>query len=138
MDNIEKLYEVIKKKDDVEIKDVIKDIIIIDGAIVEESSYEYKNDVYEKILKEYQKELHELTYHKIKSIVDFKVDEFIDSDIKSINTKLGNLKNMLIRIAGIKLYTDKKIECLLKELNNSEEVEKIFLEIDSILVEHIK
>lgn len=141
MNNIEKLYENIKGRDDENIREILKNIIIIDGAIVQDGNLKYKKETLVKIEQKYKKELEDLSYHKLKKIVEDKTDEFVESDIKAINTELGNLKNMLIRILGTKMYTNNKIEEIknkIKKENDTERISELYLELDEVLVEHIK
>lgn len=140
MKNIDTLYEKIKKKEDEKIKNILKDIIVIDGAIVQETNLEYKKNICITLEEKYKKELENLMYHKVKDIVDTKTDMYVDSEIKTINTKLGNLKNMLIRIIGTKMYTNNKvieIEEKLKKQNNPKQIYELYLELDDILISHI-
>ena len=140
MKNIDTLYEKIKNKKDEMIKDTLKDIIIIDGAIVQDTNLEYKKNICVTLEEKYKNELEELMYHKVKDIVDTKTDKYVESSIKTINTKLGNLKNMLIRIIGTKMYTSNKIveiEQKLKKENNPKQIYEMYLELDDILVTHI-
>lgn len=140
MKNIDTLYEKIKKKEDEKIKNILKDIIVIDGAIVQETNLEYKKNICITLEEKYKKELENLMYHKVKDIVDTKTDVYVDSEIKTINTKLGNLKNMLIRIIGTKMYTNNKvieIEEKLKKQNNPKQIYELYLELDDILISHI-
>lgn len=140
MKNIDTLYEKIKKKEDEKIKNILKDIIVIDGAIVQETNLEYKKNICITLEEKYKKELENLMYHKVKDIVDTKTDMYVDSEIKTINTKLGNLKNMLIRMIGTKMYTNNKvieIEEKLKKQNNPKQIYELYLELDDILISHI-
>lgn len=140
MENIDTLYEKIKCKENNDIKEYLKDIVIIDGAIVQETNIEYKNNVCVTLEEKYKAELENLMYHKVKEIVEDKTDTYVESKIKIINTKLGNLKNMLIRISGTKVYTNNEIielENRLKKQNNPKEIYDLYLKIDDVLVKHI-
>ena len=140
MRNIDTLYEKIKDKKDGLNNDILKDIIIIDGAIVQDTNLEYKKNICITLEEKYKNELEELMYHKVKDIVDTKTDMYVESEIKTINTKLGNLKNMLIRTIGTKMYTNDKVVKLienLKKQNNPKQIFEMYLDLDDILVEHI-
>lgn len=140
MENIETLYEKIKNKEEKLVKHILKDIIVIDGAIVQESNLEYKKNICITLEEKYKSELEKLKYYKIKDIVDEKTDKYVESHIKTINTKLGNLKNMLIRITGTKMYTNnkvKEIEEKLKKADDKEQIYKLYFSLDEILANHI-
>ena len=141
MRNIDTLYEKIKDKKDGSINNILKDIIVIDGAIVQETNLEYKKNIYITLEEKYKKDLEELMYHKVKDIVDEKTDMYVDSQIKTINTQLGNLKNMLIRVVGTKMYTNNKVDEIKRELkkqNNPKQIYELYLYLDDILVKHLR
>lgn len=141
MRNIDTLYEKIKDKKDGSINNILKDIIVIDGAIVQETNLEYKKNIYITLEEKYKKDLEELMYHKVKDIVDEKTDMYVDSQIKTINTQLGNLKNMLIRVVGTKIYTNNKVDEIKRELkkqNNPKQIYELYLDLDDILVKHVR
>lgn len=141
MRNIDTLYEKIKDKKDGSINNILKDIIVIDGAIVQETNLEYKKNIYITLEEKYKKDLEELMYHKVKDIVDEKTDMYVDSQIKTINTQLGNLKNMLIRVVGTKMYTNDKVDEIKRELkkqNNPKQIYELYLDLDDILVKHVR
>lgn len=141
MRNIDTLYEKIKDKKDGSINNILKDIIVIDGAIVQETNLEYKKNIYITLEEKYKKDLEELMYHKVKDIVDEKTDMYVDSQIKTINTQLGNLKNMLIRVVGTKKYTNNKVDEIKRELkkqNNPKQIYELYLDLDDILVKHVR
>lgn len=141
MRNIDTLYEKIKDKKDGSINNILKDIIVIDGAIVQETNLEYKKNIYITLEEKYKKDLEELMYHKVKDIVDEKTDMYVDSQIKTINTQLGNLKNMLIRVVGTKMYTNNKVDEIKRELkkqNNPKQIYELYLDLDDILVKHVR
>ena len=80
-------------------------------------------------------------YHKVKDIVDEKTDMYVESQIKTINTQLGNLKNMLIRVVGTKMYTNDKVDEIKRELkkqNNPKQIYELYLDLDDILVKHVR
>lgn len=141
MRNIDTLYEKIKDKKDGSINNILKDIIVIDGAIVQETNLEYKKNIFITLEEKYKKDLEELMYHKVKDIVDEKTDMYVDSQIKTINTQLGNLKNMLIRVASTKMYTNNKVDEIkqkLKKQNNPKQIYELYLDLDDILVKHLR
>ena len=141
MRNIDTLYEKVKDKKDGSINNILKDIIVIDGAIVQETNLEYKKNIYITLEEKYKKDLEELMYHKVKDIVDEKTDMYVDSQIKTINTQLGNLKNMLIRVVGTKMYTNNKVDEIKRELkkqNNPKQIYELYLDLDDILVKHVR
>lgn len=141
MRNIDTLYEKIKDKKDGSINNILKDIIVIDGAIVQETNLEYKKNIYITLEEKYKKDLEELMYHKVKDIVDEKTDMYVESQIKTINTQLGNLKNMLIRVVGTKIYTNNKVDEIKRELkkqNNPKQIYELYLDLDDILVKHVR
>ena len=141
MRNIDTLYEKIKDKKDGSINNILKDIIVIDGAIVQETNLEYKKNIFITLEEKYKKDLEELMYHKVKDIVDEKTDMYVDSQIKTINTQLGNLKNMLIRVASTKMYTNNKVDEIkqkLKKQNNPKQIYELYLYLDDILVKHLR
>ena len=141
MRNIDTLYEKIKDKKDGSINNILKDIIVIDGAIVQETNLEYKKNIYITLEEKYKKDLEELMYHKVKDIVDEKTDMYVESQIKTINTQLGNLKNMLIRVVGTKMYTNNKVDEIKRELkkqNNPKQIYELYLDLDDILVKHVR
>ena len=133
MRNIDTLYEKIKDKKDGSINNILKDIIVI--------NLEYKKNIYITLEEKYKKDLEELMYHKVKDIVDEKTDMYVDSQIKTINTQLGNLKNMLIRVVGTKMYTNNKVDEIKRELkkqNNPKQIYELYLYLDDILVKHLR
>jgi len=141
MRNIDTLYEKIKDKKDGSINNILKDIIVIDGAIVQETNLEYKKNIYITLEEKYKKDLEELMYHKVKDIVDEKTDMYVESQIKTINTQLGNLKNMLIRVVGTEMYTNNKVDEIKRELkkqNNPKQIYELYLDLDDILVKHVR
>ena len=141
MRNIDTLYEKIKDKKDGSINNILKDIIVFDGAIVQETNLEYKKNIYITLEEKYKKDLEELMYHKVKDIVDEKTDMYVESQIKTINTQLGNLKNMLIRVVGTKMYTNDKVDEIKRELkkqNNPKQIYELYLDLDDILVKHVR
>lgn len=140
MENIDELYDLIKKYKKDNIRDIIKDIIILDGAIVGDDIKE-KEDCLKLLESKYGSILDELFYFKTKSVVDTKTMEKNTEYIKEINTTLGNLKNWLIRIAGIELIGRGKVEIYfekLKEKENLRKIDKVLVEIDKEIIQNIK
>ena len=125
MEKVEILFEKIKNLKDEKVNDILKDILIIDGAIVQEENTEYKN------------ELDKINYSIVKNIVDVKLSKYVESKEKDINTTLGNLKVALIRIAGIRLFNNEKISELLHKIKNEIDpkmVYKLYSEIDDEII----
>src|SRR5699024_6648115 len=108
MEKSEEVLEKIKEIKDTKINEIVKDIILIDGAIVEDDvNYKEKNIFL--LEKKYKDELDKLFYNIVKKDVKEKVDENVESRKKYYNTKLGTIKVFLIRIAGIKVLGQKDI-----------------------------
>lgn len=140
MEKIEEVFEKIKASKDSDVNEILKDIIIIDGAILQNDKLEYKKNTYIALEEKYKEELNKLYYDKLCTIVDVKTKEFVDSMNKEINTKLGNLKIALIRIAGIKLYKDEHIDNLLEKMKNeisTKKLYKLYENIDLELLKHL-
>ena len=141
MDKVDNLYNKLQEFDNKKINGILKDIIVIDGAIVQDSNLEYKKDIYLTINEKYKNELRKLKYDKIISIVDEKVDEYVKSNIKEINTILGTLKTMLIRLAGINLYSGDKINEILSKIekeDKKEQIYKLYEKLDNEIANNIK
>lgn len=141
MDKVDNLYNKLQEFDNKKINGILKDIIVIDGAIVQDSNLEYKKDIYLTINEKYKNELRKLKYEKVISIVDEKVDEYVESNIKEINTILGTLKTMLIRLAGINLYSEDKINEILSKIekeDKKEQIYKLYEKLDNEITNNIK
>ena len=141
MDKVDNLYNKLQEIDNKKINGILKDIIVIDGAIVQDSNLEYKKDIYLTINEKYKNELRKLKYEKVISIVDEKVDEYVESNIKEINTILGTLKTMLIRLAGINLYSEDKINEILSKIekeDKKEQIYKLYEKLDNEITNNIK
>ena len=141
MDKVDNLYNKLQEFDNKKVNGILKDIIVIDGAIVQDSNLEYKRDIYLTINEKYKNELRKLKYDKIISIVDEKVDEYVESNIKEINTILGTLKTMLIRLAGINLYSGDKINEILSKIekeDKKEQIYKLYEKLDNEITNNIK
>lgn len=140
MEKLEELFEKIKNEKDERVNDILKNIIIINGAIVQEDNTEYKRNIYITLQEKYKEKLEDIKFEKVKDIVDVKVDKYIESRNKEINTELGNLKVALIRIAGIELYRNEKIDKLLNSIKNeidAKQVYKLYEKIDEELIKHL-
>ncbi len=137
MEKVEILFEKIKNLKDEKVNDILKDILIIDGAIVQEENTEYKKNTNMIMEEKYKDELDKINYSIVKNIVDVKLSKYVESKEKDINTTLGNLKVALIRIAGIRLFNNEKISELLHKIKNEIDpkmVYKLYSEIDDEII----
>lgn len=140
MENIDELYDLVKAIKSEETRDIIKDVVILDGIILGENIKEKENCL-KDLESKYGSILDELLYFKTKSVVDTKTMENDVDYIKKINTILGNLKNWLIRIAGIELAGKDKVEVYFEKLKEKEslrKIDKILVEIDKEIIQNIK
>ena len=138
MEKSEEGLEKIKEIKDTKINEIVKDIILIDGAIVEDDvNYKEKNIFL--LEKKYKDELDKLFYNIVKKDVKEKVDENVESRKKYYNTKLGTIKVFLIRIAGIKVLGQKDIlsDFYFKDKEDKDKVYKILEKLDEFLAENI-
>ncbi len=138
MEKSEEVLEKIKEIKDTKINEIVKDIILIDGAIVEDDvNYKEKNIFL--LEKKYKDELDKLFYNIVKKDVKEKVDENVESRKKYYNTKLGTIKVFLIRIAGIKVLGQKDIlsDFYFKDKEDKDKVYKILEKLDEFLAENI-
>ncbi len=138
MEKSEEVLEKIKEIKDTKINEIVKDIILIDGAIVEDDvNYKEKNIFL--LEKKYKDELDKLFYNIVKKDVKEKVDENVESRKKYYNTKLGTIKVFLIRIAGIKVLGQKDIlsDFYFKDREDKDKVYKILEKLDKFLAENI-
>ena len=138
MEKSEEVLEKIKEIKDTKINEIVKDIILIDGAIVEDDvNYKEKNIFL--LEKKYKDELDKLFYNIVKKDVKEKVDENVESRKKYYNTKLGTIKVFLIRIAGIKVLGQKDIlsDFYFKDREDKDKVYKIVEKLDKFLAENI-
>lgn len=138
MEKSEEVLEKIKEIKDTKINEIVKDIILIDGAIVEDDvNYKEKNIFL--LEKKYKDELDKLFYNIVKEDVKEKVDENVESRKKYYNTKLGTIKVFLIRIAGIKVLGQKDIlsDFYFKDKEDKDKVYKILEKLDEFLAENI-
>lgn len=137
MEQTEKILEKIKLIKSDKIEEEIQDIITIDGAIIEDKSYRYKEKIFYDLENKYKKYLKELKYSTFKSEVDDKVDKYVDSSMKEVNTQLGLLKLFLIRIAAIKVVSSNKKDELLTKIYNENDQDKInslYDELDKLML----
>lgn len=125
MEQTEELLEKIKANNSQINKEVLKDIIAIDGAIVQEESLNYKEKIYKNMENKYSVKLDEMKYYIFQEKLDKKLDEYVESNKKDINTNLGLLKLFLIRIAAIEDVNGKEIEEIVKTISNEENYLKI-------------
>ena len=141
MEKVEILFEKIKDLKDEKVNEILKDIVIIDGAIVQEGNTEYKKNTNMIMEEKYKDELDNINYSIVKNIVDVKLNKYVESKEKDINTILGNLKVALIRIAGIRVFNNEKISDLLHKIKNEIDpkmVYKIYSEIDDEIINNIQ
>ncbi len=139
MEKTEEILEKIRDIKDSKVNEIVKDIILIDGAIVEDDiNYKEKNIFL--LEKKYKEKLDLLSYGKVKEDVKDKIDENVDSKRKYYNTKLGTIKVFLIRIAGIEVVGKDYITDEVSKLKGEQDKDKIYrlLEhIDDILAKHV-
>ena len=125
MEQTEEILKKIKAINSDEVKDILKDIVIIDGAIVQEDNLKYKEKVYQEIKNKYYKKLIELKFEIFKEYLNEKLDNYVDSNKKDINSQIGLLKLFLIRIAALEIVKTQKINEIIKLLNNEVKYRKI-------------
>ena len=125
MEQTEEILKKIKAINSDEVKDILKDIVIIDGAIVQEDNLKYKEKVYQEIKNKYYKKLIELKFEIFKECLNEKLDNYVDSNKKDINSQIGLLKLFLIRIAALEIVKTQKINEIIKLLNNEVKYRKI-------------
>lgn len=125
MEQTEEILKKIKAINSDEVKDILKDIVIIDGAIVQEDNLKYKEKVYQEIKNKYYKKLIELKFEIFKECLNEKLDNYVDSNKKDINSQIGLLKLFLIRIAALEIVKTQKTNEIIKLLNNEVKYRKI-------------
>ena len=125
MEQTEEILKKIKAINSDEVKDILKDIVIIDGAIVQEDNLKYKEKVYQEIKNKYYKKLTELKFEIFKECLNEKLDNYVDSNKKDINSQIGLLKLFLIRIAALEIVNSQKINEIIKLLNKEVKYRKI-------------
>ena len=140
MEQTEEIYKRIKEIDSKDIRDILKDIILIDGAIVEENILNYKQKKYNDLESKYYTKLHRLKYYSFQERVDDKIDKYVESTAKEINTNLGVLKLFLIRIAALELVKNDEINNILDSIyreDNHKRVKDLYEQLDRILLRSI-
>ncbi len=140
MEQTEEIYKRIKEIDSKDIRDILKDIILIDGAIVEENILDYKQKKYNDLESKYYTKLHRLKYYSFQERVDDKIDKYVESIAKEINTNLGVLKLFLIRIAALELVKNDEINNILDSIyreENHKRVKDLYEQLDRILLRNI-
>ena len=140
MEQTEEIYKKIKENDSKEIRDVLKDIVLIDGAIVEEKDLEYKKKTYSNLESKYYTKLYKLKYYSFQERVDDKLDKYIDSSLKEANTNLGVFKLFLIRIAALELVRNDELKEVLDKIykeENHKRVKDYYEQLDRILLRSI-
>ena len=138
MEKSEEILEKIRENKDSKISEIIKDIILIDGAIVDnDTNYKEKNIFL--LEKKYKEKLDKLFYNIVKEDVKEKVDENVESRKKYYNTKLGTIKVFLIRIAGLETLGENNIFGMidLSKQYDKEKIYKILEKLDVFLAENI-
>lgn len=125
MEQTEEILKKIKAINSDEVKDILKDIVIIDGAIVQEDNLKYKEKVYQEIKNKYYKKLTELKFEIFKECLNEKLDNYVDSNKKDINSQIGLLKLFLIRIAALEIVKTQKTNEIIKLLNKEVKYRKI-------------
>ena len=140
MEQTEEIYKRIKEIDSKDIRDILKDIILIDGAIVEENILDYKQKKYNDLESKYYTKLHRLKYYSFQERADDKIDKYVESTAKEINTNLGVLKLFLIRIAALELVKNDEINNILDSIyreENHKRVKDLYEQLDIILLRNI-
>lgn len=127
--SIDELYREIKENENIN-NDMLKDIVLIDGAIVENKDNDYKKKIFDSLEEKYREILDARLYYKIKDVVDSKTSE--NNREKEINTLLGNLKIWIIRIAALDYYKDNTIEEVFEKIKDEKDIEKIYKALDNI------
>lgn len=138
MEKSEEILEKIRENKDSKISEIIKDIILIDGAIVDnDTNYKEKNIFL--LEKKYKEKLDKLFYNIVKEDIKEKVEENVESKNKYYNTKLGTIKVFLIRIAGLETLGENNIFGMidLSKQYDKEKIYKILEKLDVFLAENI-
>lgn len=138
MEKSEEVLEKIRENKDSKISEIIKDIVLIDGAIVDnDTNYKEKNIFL--LEKKYKEKLDKLFYNIVKEDVEEKVEENVESKNKYYNTKLGTIKVFLIRIAGLETLGENNIFGMidLSKQYDKEKIYKILEKLDVFLAENI-
>ncbi len=140
MEQSEEIYKKIKEYDLEENNEMIKNIISIDGAIVQESSLGFKQKLYTDLENKYYNDLSKLKYYTFVEKLNEKNYDFVDSEAKRINALLGILKLFFIRIAAFNIVKDKEIIELKEKISKEENYEKLsdlYENIDNRLIKLI-
>lgn len=138
MEKSEEILEKIRENKDSKISEIIKDIILIDGAIVDnDTNYKEKNIFL--LEKKYKEKLDKLFYNIVKEDVKEKVEENVESKNKYYNTKLGTIKVFLIRIAGLEVLGEDNIfgQIDVNKQYDKDKIYKILEKLDVFLAENI-
>lgn len=72
-------------------KEILADIKIIDGAIIEDKDLIYKKEILSQMESKYRDIIKSKKYVKMEE----KVDKYIEDEAKDINTKLGAIRSIL-------------------------------------------
>ncbi len=120
MEQSEEIYKKIKEHDLEENNEMIKNIISIDGAIVQESSLGFKQKLYSDLENKYYLQLSILKYYTFIEEIKKKNKEFVDSEAKRINALLGMLKLFFIRMAAFNIVKDKEIDEIKEKISKED------------------
>ena len=127
MEKIERIYELmLKTKLVYYMKDVLKDINIIDFAIIS-TNIEYKTNVYNKMVDKYVFELDSVGYTRALEIENYSFSNLSDESV--IRNYLSMLRRWIIRSSGYmcirkmaELNTDNKVDEYMKKYSIGQEV----------------
>lgn len=138
MEKSEEVLEKIRENKDPKINDIIKDIVLIDGAIVEDDTNYKEKNVF-LLEKKYKENLDKLFYNIVAEDVKEKVEENAESKNKYYNTKLGTIKVFLIRIAGLEVLGEDNIfgQIDVNKQYDKDKIYKILEKLDVFLAENI-
>lgn len=140
MEGLEKVLEHLKENSSLKSKDVLKDIVVIDGAIAQDKNSDYVQKTNKRLEEKYYVELRNLKYNELKQETQEKMDECDTSFKKYLNTDLGILKLFLIRIAAIENIESKEINMILKDIyseENLESLKELYNKLDNLLLTKI-
>ncbi len=127
MEKIESIYELmLKTKLVYYMKDVLKDINIIDFAIIS-TNIEYKTNVYNKMVDKYVFELDSVGYTRALEIENYSFSNLSDESV--IRNYLSMLRRWIIRSSGYmcirkmaEVNTDNKVDEYMKKYSIGQEV----------------
>lgn len=127
MEKIERIYELmLKTKLVYYMKDVLKDINIIDFAIIS-TNIEYKTNVYNKMVDKYVFELDSVGYTRALEIENYSFSNLSDESV--IRNYLSMLRRWIIRSSGYmcirkmaEVNTDNKVDEYMKKYSIGQEV----------------